>query len=144
MPNVEYKSYYGKVLHQFEGFSDAALDTGMQMWRNEILKKLRGTRAGRRYKVPGTLHKYYHASLPGESPASATGQLRTSVATVNAKKVKQGGVYKATIGIPLEYAGILESGSAGGKIAARPYFWIAYTENKKRIQDAMRRAYKFA
>lgn len=45
--------------------------------RNAALLVLRGSRGGRRYRVPGT-RRYYSASLPGQPPAVRTGHFRSS------------------------------------------------------------------
>lgn len=75
--------------------------------KNEVNKTLSGDRTGRTYKVPGTKHKYYTASAPGEPPAVATGRLRKSI------KYKVEGSFKQCtgyVGTDVKYASILERG----------------------------------
>ena len=89
---------YIEVQHVIDGITD---DIKHQMerraWlaalelRNSALTVLRGSRSGRRYKVPGTYRRqrdktdgkmkngrYYTASAPGEPPAIRTGAFRNS------------------------------------------------------------------
>ena len=46
--------------------------------RNGVMTTLKGQGHGRVYKVPGTMHKHYTASAPGEVPANRTGAYRMS------------------------------------------------------------------
>lgn len=46
--------------------------------RNGVMTTLKGQGHGRIYKVPGTMHKHYTASAPGEVPANRTGAYRMS------------------------------------------------------------------
>jgi len=48
--------------------------------RNHAVETLSGSRSGKTYRVQGT-KVTYTASAPGEAPASATGELRQSIAT---------------------------------------------------------------
>lgn len=106
--------------------------------RNSALTVLRGTRSGRRYKVPGTYRRqrdkvsgkmkngrYYTASAPGEPPAMRTGNFRRSwqpttralfgsyIARIESDARTEGGKYLL--------GEILEEGTPGGQMAARPH-----------------------
>ena len=106
--------------------------------RNSALEILRGARGGRRYKVPGTYRRqrdkvsgkmkngrYYTASAPGEPPAMRTGNFRRSwqpTALVN------GGTFISRIESDARtdngrflLGEILENGTPGGQMAARPH-----------------------
>lgn len=104
--------------------------------RNAAMLVLRGERSGRRYKIPGTYKRqrdkasgkmkkgrYYTASAPGEPPAIRTGAFRMGWQPVTRVVF---GSYISRIENDLQ-AGrytlgeILEEGTPGGQMAARPY-----------------------
>jgi hypothetical protein len=66
-----------------------------------MIALMTGPKSGRRYKMPGT-KTTYQASAPGQAPAVATGNLRTSI-TIN--KVND---YEYFISIAAPYGKILE------------------------------------
>lgn len=72
---------------------------------------LRGTKSGRRYRVPGT-SRFYTASAPGQAPAPRTGDLANSIYT------RVPADYIAQVGSELKYSKI-EFGY--GRAAPRPY-----------------------
>ena len=91
---------------------------------------LRGKRSGRRYRVPNT-RRYYTASAPGEVPAQRTGQYRLKW---DEKSYAQGNSVHAQIESRVRtdngkynLGTLLEEGSPGGTIKARPH--------KKKIAD---------
>ena len=112
------------ILNRFNQEHKARLVAAGQEWHKAVVKKLRGNRTGRLYKVPGT-ERTYRASKPGEAPASRLGDLRTSYKFV----VKRS---EALIGTPLRYALALEHGTR--KMAPRPHLKKAYEENKAAIR----------
>jgi len=66
-----------------------------------MIALMTGAKSGRRYKLPGT-QTTYQASAPGQAPAVATGNLRTSI-TIG--KVND---YEYIISISAPYGKILE------------------------------------
>ena len=85
---------------------------------------LRGKRSGRRYRVPNT-RRYYTASAPGEVPANRTGQYRLKWVE---RAYSEGNSIHAQIENRVRtdngkynLGTLLEEGSPGGKIAARPH-----------------------
>ena len=66
-----------------------------------MIALMTGPKSGRRYKLPGT-QTIYQASAPGQAPAVATGNLRTSI-TIG--KVND---YEYIISISAPYGKILE------------------------------------
>ena len=92
--------------------------------RNAELYILRGSRGGRRYRVPQT-GAFYTASAPGQPPAVRTGVFRASWGT-RTRVEKAGSQLSATASSESrERAGgrllgeLLEGGT--GRMAARPY-----------------------
>ena len=97
--------------------------------KNAELNVLRGKRSGRVYRIPHTNHATYTASAPGEPPAVRTGTFRRSWRPVT-KTVRSGkavtvkpGIYtgEGSKGSGAPYPELLDKGSSGGKIKARPY-----------------------
>ena len=130
---MTYTSHVKEVNSKFDNSCRRAVEAGAHAWRNGILQTLTGNRHGRVYFVPGT-HKEYTASAPGEAPASATGDLRTSY------DIKVISDTEAHVGTPLKKAVALEYGTeVDGKqrMAPRPHFWISYTNNEKAIRKAI-------
>lgn len=92
--------------------------------RNSSLEILRGQRSGRRYRVPGK-KTYYTASAPGEPPAMRTGLFRISWQPT---ALKEGDTYISRVESDRRTSKgkyllgeILEEGTPGGQMAARPY-----------------------
>ena len=112
------------ILNRFNREHQARLTAAGQEWHKAVVKKLRGSRTGRLYKVPGT-ERTYRASKPGEAPASRLGDLRTSYRFIVKKS-------EALVGTPLKYAVALEKGTR--KMAPRPHLKRAYEENKAAIR----------
>jgi len=73
-------------------------------------------------------------SLPGEPPFVQTGMLRRSITFMRegAKKLLVGSSLKPQGG-QHSYAWLLEMGSPGGQLAARPYLRPAVRKNKRTI-----------
>lgn len=93
-----------------------ALYAAAQQGLTKLKQNLAGSRAGKRYRVPGT-NTFYTASAPGEMPAVRTGDLRSSytLSPDNPSGIKR----QVHIGSPLEKAVWLEKGTS--KMAARPH-----------------------
>lgn len=113
----------GVILSRFDRNSQSKLTAAAQEWHKGVVKTLRGNRTGRVYRVPAT-NRTYRASAPGQSPASRTGDLRTSYRFI----VKRS---EAFIGSPLHYAPMLENGTP--KMSKRPHLRKAYNLNRDRI-----------
>lgn len=94
--------------------------------RNAELKVLRGSRGGRKYRMPNTKRAHYTASAPGQPPAVRTGAFRASWNTNVHIEEGWSSSYKAVASIESgERAGgyllgeLLENGTS--RMAARPY-----------------------
>lgn len=84
--------------------------------RNASLEVLRGHRSGRLYKRTGYKRRY-RASAPGEPPAVRSGTLRRSWRPMQYGPNHQNPAIESNV----PYAGYMENGTPGGKIAPRPY-----------------------
>lgn len=100
--------------------------------RAEIILGMRGTRNGRKYKVPGTGRTYF-ASKPGEYPYIVTGRLRASIKVATRIELSAG-IALAIVGTSLIYAEFLQKGTR--YMAARPFLTLAYRNAKPKI-DAL-------
>lgn len=96
----------------------------------KVVKRLTGKRSGRKYLVPGT-RKQYTASAPGESPATATGRLRSFDGTDF--DILAGAVGR--VGFKVKYGLWLERGTK--KMAPRPTIKPAFDDNADEIQAIM-------
>ncbi|MEY8429313.1 HK97 gp10 family phage protein [Lachnospiraceae bacterium 48-42] len=124
--------------------------------RKAALDVLEGQRSGRVYKKPGTHGKtpskatrklkkeyghklrggqLYKASAPGEPPARRLGDLRKHW---KQDAREEGGAFVAEIESTEKYAGYLEHGTPGGKIAPRPYA----DRIREKAAPAIQRIYK--
>lgn len=74
--------------------------------------------------------KDHQASAPGEAPAGDSGDLANSIRT----NLSLDGL-GAAIGSELDYADILELGSTGGKIEARPFLSPSLMELEDQINN---------
>ncbi len=79
----------------------------------EVRQSMRGTKSGRRYRIPGT-NREYTASAPGETPAVRTGNYRDSIV------VGKIGDQHYRVGTPEDRAAALEFGNE--RMEARPHF----------------------
>ena len=101
--------------------------------QNKTKEKLSGKRTGRVYRVPGT-KKTYVASAPGEPPAVATGQLRSSI---KYRIVGELQVLRGEVGSELKKAPMLEFGTR--KMAARPFLKPTFDEELPTIKEILSR-----
>lgn len=102
--------------------------------QGEIQNTLSGQRSGKVYRVPGTKHKTYTSSAPGEPPASATGRLRKSI-----RFRVEGGFRElhGIVGTDIEYAPHLERGTH--KMAARPFMRPTFERERLKIKEILSR-----
>ena len=131
-PDVAIEETVDSIKHQVEARS---YDVANEL-RNSALEVLRGSRSGRRYKVPGTFRRqrdkadgkmkngrYYTASAPGEPPAMRTGNFRNSwqptVRTVYGSHISRIESDARTDNGKYLLGEILEDGT--GRMAPRPY-----------------------
>lgn len=96
-----------QVLKWLDDLATKRMTAACLHMQGAVQKTLTGQRSGRVYRVPGTKHKTYTSSAPGEPPASATGRLRKSI-----KYKVEGGFreLQGIVGTDVEYAAILERG----------------------------------
>lgn len=104
------------------------------VWHDEIVNgQLSGSRSGRKYRIPGT-RRYYHASRPGEPPASRTGTLRSGY---RFRVVDRGPWSTGEVGSPENYALWLEKGTS--KMAKRPHVEPAFDKREADIKKELSR-----
>lgn len=107
MSEVKLVLYTDKVVKSLNDMIVQRMNKACLHLKNEVQKTLTGGRSGRTYKVPGTKHKYYTASAPGEPPATATGRLRKSIKFRVEGSLKECVGY---VGTDVKYAAVLERG----------------------------------
>lgn len=102
-----------RIIAQIERENRSRAAEASNAMRTASIEVLRGQRGGRVYKLA---HKNttYAASAPGEPPAVRTGTLMKSW-----RPVQSGNNPAIESNVP--YAGYMEEGTPGGKIAPRPY-----------------------
>ncbi len=113
--------------------------------RNASLYVLRGSRSGRRYRIPNT-KQTYKASAPGESPAARTGMFRLSWGT-RVRLERSGRQYRAVAAIESRLkvksyllAELLENGTS--RMSSRPYKKKIIEKAKPRITEIYSSPYK--
>lgn len=116
--SIRYVSFRPAVIAAITVASRKAVEAALIEGRNKTVKNLTGTRHGITYKVPGT-SRTYTASSPGEFPAIATGELRSSVKYKIG--IKHGKAY-GVVGTDVEHGLALEKkpASKGGREWLRP------------------------
>lgn len=135
---IDISGISSQAINQVSAELPTRASAASQCLRNASLEVLRGERSGRVYKKPGTYGKraskatksllpdygkklrggqLYRASAPGEPPAFRTGTLRRSWRAVKYGANHQNPAIESNV----EYAGYMENGTPGGKIAPRPY-----------------------
>jgi len=92
-------------------------------------------KSGRVYKRARGTHQ---ASAPGEPPASDTGKLAASIVA------RSTGREGAEVVASADIAHTMEFGSAGGKIAPRPFMVPAAKNSQDAVRDAVRDAIRKA
>lgn len=119
-PDVAIEQAVDSIRQQVEARSYKAANE----LRNSAQQILRGQRSGRRYRVPGK-NTYYTASAPGEPPASRSGLFRLSWQPT---ALKAGDTFISRIESDRRTSKgkyilgqILEEGTPGGQMAARPH-----------------------
>lgn len=76
---MSFKSYRREVKSFLDGGATKKVTQIGTEVTNHIKKRMRETKSGEEYKIPGSNGKTYIASAPGEYPAIRTGQLRSGV-----------------------------------------------------------------
>lgn len=107
------------------------------------MKLASGNRTGHVYKVPGTMHKRYTASAPGEPPAVMTGNLMNHIDWLVSVKTN---LISGVVGTNVEYAkrlefGFVDTDSKGRRYnqAPRPFFRSTFEEERTVIMAILTR-----
>lgn len=106
--------------------------------RRRIQKSARG---GKTYQLYNP-RREHTASAPGESPATDTGRLVSSIVVVPMPEL--GAVAVKCDSNVAPYAAALEYGTTDGKLQPRPFLAPALAENREKAIEAVRRAVKRA
>ena len=129
---IEFKRNLNKVIDALDSIAGQRMTEACIHVQNKTKEKLSGDRSGRTYRVPGT-KKTYTASAPGEPPAVATGQLRSSI------KYRIVGDMRVTgeVGSGLKKAPMLEFGTK--KMKPRPFLRPTFQEELPKIKEILSR-----
>lgn len=76
--SVQFISHANTIITKIDAAQLKRMKLATAELKRETLLTFKGTRSGRRYRVPGT-RKMYSASAPGEAPAVATGSGKLSI-----------------------------------------------------------------
>ncbi len=74
---IEFRAILNKDINSIKRQMASRCHRSANALRNAALDVLKGSRGGKRHRVPGT-RKYYNASAPGSPPAVRTGTFRNS------------------------------------------------------------------
>lgn len=130
--SVQFRSNRREVVGRFKGKVAKNVEDAANHYLNALGQKLRkGSRSGKRYKVPGGKRRTYVASAPGEPPAPRTGNLARSYQKVPLTR------YRMLVGSPMKYARYLELGTS--RMRPRPHFEQTFTEERRRIEALLSR-----
>jgi hypothetical protein len=138
MANVKFHSYLNARVKEVNSAADTAVIQSGHMLRTAWLKKLKGPRTGRRYRVPGT-NVFYTDSAAGEAPARRTGDMARSI-TFDFEK--QGRTSSYYLGTPLLYPYFLEFGfmhHSGVHVSERPSLMPTFIEMRETVKALCRR-----
>ena len=129
---IEFKRNLNKAIDALDNIAGQRMTEACIHVQNKTKEKLSGKRTGRVYRVPGT-NRTYTASAPGEPPAVATGQLRSSI------KYRIVGDMKVTgeVGSELKKAVELEFGTK--RIKPRPFLRPTFQEELSTIKNILSR-----
>jgi len=130
---IEFKRNLNKVLDTLDNIAGQRMTEACIHVQNKTKEKLSGKRTGRVYRVPGT-NRTYTASAPGEPPAVATGQLRSSI---KYRIVGELQVLRGEVGSELKKAVELEFGTK--KIKPRPFLRPTFQEESPKIKNILSR-----
>lgn len=134
MSNIQLKSNIPNVIKSIEDIRVQRMTEACIHVQGKVKEKLSGSRTGRVYKVPGTKHKVYTASAPGEPPAVMLGQLRQSIKFAIDATIK--GIV-GLVGSDLKKAPMLEYGTS--RIKPRPFLRPTFQENIDSIKAILSR-----
>lgn len=134
MSNIQLKSNIPNAIKSIQDAQVQRMTEACIYIQGKVKEKLSGPRTGRVYKVPGTLHKTYTASAPGEPPAVMLGQLRQSIKFAIDATIK--GIV-GLVGSDLKKAPMLEYGTS--RIKPRPFLRPTFQENIDSIKAILSR-----
>ena len=132
MAKIKFTRNLEQVVKKIDDMAAQRMSEACLHVQNKTKEKLSGSRTGRTYLIPGT-NRTYTASAPGEPPAVATGQLRSSI------KYRIVGDMKVTgeVGSELKKAVELEFGTK--RIKPRPFLRPTFQEELSTIKNILSR-----